>query len=87
MNNKSFFEKNKIYNRLNNEVVFLSKKEKFKKRLFIDEKEKIILFAGRLNDIKGVCIFIKVFKGTFKNSRFFQKTHIIFCYSNNYMYI
>ena len=53
-----------IYNVLKDEAVFLSKNKKasLKKRLFIDEKDKIILFAGRLDDIKGVDVLIKAFK-------------------------
>lgn len=53
-----------IYNGLNDEAIFLTPDEKktFKKRLHLGPDEKIILFVGRLDDIKGVDYLIQAFK-------------------------
>lgn len=53
-----------IYNGLKDEATFLTSNEKkeIKKKLHIDPSEKIILFVGRLDDIKGVDYIIQAFK-------------------------
>mgnify|MGYP005915141891 CR=1 FL=1 len=53
-----------IYNGLKDEAIFLTPDEKktFKKRLHLGPDEKIILFVGRLDDIKGVDYLIQAFK-------------------------
>ncbi|RHJ75308.1 glycosyltransferase, partial [Parabacteroides sp. AM08-6] len=53
-----------IYNGLKDEAVFLNREEKkkLKKKYFIREDEKIILFVGRLDDIKGVGYLIRAFR-------------------------
>ena len=53
-----------IYNGLMDEGIFLSEKEKAiaKKQLHLHPDEKIILFVGRLDDIKGVDYLIQAFK-------------------------
>jgi glycosyltransferase len=53
-----------IYNGLKDEAIILSKEEKaaLKRQLFISEEEKIILFVGRLDEIKGLDVLIKAFK-------------------------
>lgn len=53
-----------IYNGLEDTATRLSNNEKksLKQHLFIDTKEKIILFAGRLDEIKGVTYLIQAFK-------------------------
>lgn len=57
-----------IYNGLKDEGVFLKQEDKniIKKKLHIDTNEKIILFAGRLENIKGVDFLIKAFKELLK---------------------
>lgn len=53
-----------IFNGLQDDVIFLSQEDKRKKKndLFIHPDEDIILFVGRLDDIKGVDIVIDAFK-------------------------
>lgn len=53
-----------IYNGLKDEAVFLTPEEKkaIKKKLHIGPDEKIILFVGRLDAIKGVDYLIQAFK-------------------------
>lgn len=53
-----------IYNGLKDEAVFLPQEDKhrIKKELHLDPNEKIILFVGRLDDIKGVDFLIQAFK-------------------------
>lgn len=53
-----------IYNGLKDEAIFLTSNEKkeIKKKLHIDPNEKIILFVGRLDDIKGIDYIIQAFK-------------------------
>lgn len=52
------------YNKLKDEAVVLSsnEKKKLKKELFISEEEKVILYVGRLDEIKGVEFLIEAFK-------------------------
>jgi len=54
----------KIYNGLKDEAVFLSLKNKnnLKAKYHIDKDEKIILFVGRLDDVKGADIVINSLK-------------------------
>lgn len=53
-----------VYNGIKDEAIFLANEEiqMLKKDLFIDKDEKIILFVGRLDDIKGVDKLIKAFR-------------------------
>ena len=53
-----------IYNGLKDEGKFLSIEEKsiVRKQLHLNPNEKIVLFVGRLDDIKGVDFLIQVFK-------------------------
>lgn len=55
---------NLIYNGLIDEAVVLGRNEKNKlrKELLFSKREKIILFVGRLDDIKGLDILINAFK-------------------------
>lgn len=55
---------NVVYNGLKDESVWLNQYEKInlKNELFIPEKDKIILFVGRLNEIKGLGLLINAFK-------------------------
>ncbi len=59
---------NVIYNGLEDNIVFLSQKGKkeLKKKYFIPNNEKIILFVGRLSEGKGIDITIKAFINTIK---------------------
>ena len=53
-----------IYNGLVDEALFLSSNEKEQKKqaLLFDKEDKIILFVGRLDEIKGLDILIKAFR-------------------------
>lgn len=53
-----------IYNGIEDKAILLAKEEiqMLKKDLFIDKEEKIILFVGRLDDIKGVDKLIMAFR-------------------------
>lgn len=53
-----------IYNGLVDEALFLSsnEKEQTKQALLFDKEDKIILFVGRLDEIKGLDILIKAFR-------------------------
>jgi glycosyltransferase len=57
-----------ICNGLKDERAILSKEKKnyIKRKLFFNEQEKIILFVGRIDKIKGLDIVIKSFKYIFK---------------------
>lgn len=54
----------KIYNGLKDEAVFLSHQDRntLKAKYHIDQNEKIVLFVGRLDDVKGVDIVINAFR-------------------------
>ena len=57
-----------IYNGLKDEYVQLSQEEKrnINNQLFFEEHNKIILFVGRLDEIKGVDVLIEAFKEVVK---------------------
>jgi glycosyltransferase involved in cell wall biosynthesis len=57
-----------INNGLKDEAVRLSEEEKnqLKKQLYFHEKEKLILFVGRLDEIKGLDFLIQSFKQVIK---------------------
>ena len=60
-----------IYNGLKDTAKQLSDDEKksLKQQLFIDTKEKIILFAGRLDEIKGTTYLIQAFKALLQKNK------------------
>lgn len=53
-----------IYNGLEDKAIFLTKAEKKQKKqsLLFDKEDKIILFVGRLDEIKGLDVLIKAFR-------------------------
>lgn len=57
-----------IYNGLKDEAIILSSKDKvaLKRELTIPVRDKIILFVGRLDDIKGIDVLISAFKEVVK---------------------
>ncbi len=65
-----------IYNGLKDEFVPISNKEKctIRGNLFFGEQTKLILFVGRLDEIKGVDILIKAFKKVALKD---QKAHLV----------
>lgn len=65
-----------IYNGLEDEVHFLhpEKRAERKRFLFFDEEDKIILFVGRLDEIKGLDYLIKAFRGVLKEV---PKAHLL----------
>lgn len=60
-----------VYNGLEDTVSPLNIEEKrqLKKKLYLDAEEKIILFAGRLDDIKGTTYLIQAFKSVLKKNK------------------
>ncbi len=63
-----------IYNGLQNDGIVLldNEKSELKKKLLIPLEEKIILFVGRLDEIKGVDILIKAFKRIVESYNYFH---------------
>lgn len=59
-----------IYNGLEDTAIELSNNDRklLKKQLYFDPKEKIILFAGRLDEIKGTIYLIEAFKRILKKN-------------------
>jgi glycosyltransferase involved in cell wall biosynthesis len=58
-----------------------SKKEKLKEKYLIDANDKIILFAGRLDEIKGISFLINAFQKLIKTHR---NTRLIIAGDGNY---
>jgi glycosyltransferase involved in cell wall biosynthesis len=72
-----------IYNGLKDKAKIISEKERkqLKKNLYIDDKTKIILFVGRLREIKGVEFLIRAFKLVLQEH---PNTHLVIAGSGNF---
>ncbi|MDR1406958.1 MAG: TIGR04157 family glycosyltransferase [Tannerella sp.] len=72
-----------IYNGLKDEAVILAENEKkqLKKKLFIQEHTKIILFVGRLQEIKGIEFLIRAFKSVLQQE---PDAHLVIAGSGNF---
>jgi glycosyltransferase len=57
------------------------KRESVRKKYFIDDETKIIVFAGRLDEVKGVCYIIQVLK---KILKIYPNLHLFIAGNGNY---
>ncbi|WP_032560003.1 glycosyltransferase, partial [Bacteroides fragilis] len=72
-----------IYNGLIDQAIFLDEVERMQRKrdLFFGEGEKLILFVGRLDDIKGVDYLIEAFAKVIKKS---SNTRLLIVGDGNY---